>query len=137
MASPIKDKRSIDGEGELFADTKSPQASQESLHLRGNRRWAGIESQPEYSSISPERLANEVKSIYTDLVTTEAKCIQVDLQRASHPDEPNDSEHWLSDFSLHRSLIQNHYDFLMATQHLLATSAMLELANRYSIPARM
>lgn len=87
-----KSKTSLQVYREEFADPNSTLIPQDSLHLRGKRRWAGIDLQPEFSPISQEQLATEVKGIYAGLVMVEAKCINIDSQKASHPDEPIDAD---------------------------------------------
>jgi len=109
---------------------------QHSLHLPGKSRWA-IELQPEFSPISQEQLAAEVKGIYAGLVMVEAKCINIDTQKASHPEERLSTEQWQALVALHRTLLYEHHDFLMATQHPSANPALLGLATKYSMPARM
>jgi hypothetical protein len=109
---------------------------QHSLHLLGKSRWA-IEMQPEFSPISQEQLAAEVKGIYAGLVMVEAKCINIDTQKASHPEEKLSAEQWQALVALHRTLLYEHHDFLMATQHPSANPALLGLATKYSMPARM
>ena len=109
---------------------------QHSLHLLGKSRWA-IELQPEFSPISQEQLAAEVKGIYAGLVMVEAKCINIDSQKASHPEERLSTEQWQALVALHRTLLYEHHDFLMATQHPSANPALLGLATKYSMPARM
>ena len=110
--------------------------SQHALHLLGKSRWA-IEMQPEFSPISQEQLAAEVKGIYAGLVMVEAKCINIDTQKASHPEEKLSAEQWQALVALHRTLLYEHHDFLMATQHPSANPALLGLATKYSMPARM
>ena len=110
--------------------------SQHALHLLGKSRWA-IEMQPEFSPISQEQLAAEVKGIYAGLVMVEAKCINIDTQKASHPEEKLSTEQWQALVTLHRTLLYEHHDFLMATQHPSANPALLGLATKYSMPARM
>ena len=46
-------------------------------------------------------------------------------------------EQWQALIALHRTLLYEHHDFLMATQHPLATPALRNLAQKYSMPARM
>jgi hypothetical protein len=53
---------------------------------RSEQRWTGITMQPEFSPISQEQLASEVKGIYAGLVMVEPKFIEID--KAS---QPNDS----------------------------------------------
>jgi hypothetical protein len=109
---------------------------QHSLNPLGPRRWA-IALQPEFSPISQEQLAAEVKGIYAGLVMVEAKCINIDSQKASHPEERLSTEQWQALVALHRTLLYEHHDFLMATQHPSANPALLGLATKYSMPARM
>jgi hypothetical protein len=109
---------------------------QHSLHPLGQRRWA-IALQPEFSPISQEQLAAEVKGIYAGLVMVEAKCINIDSQKASHLEERLSTEQWQALVALHRTLLYEHHDFLMATQHPSANPALLGLATKYSMPARM
>jgi hypothetical protein len=109
---------------------------QHSLHLLGRSRWA-IEMQPEVLPISQGQLAAQVKGIYAGLVMVEAKCINIDTQKASHPEEKLSTEQWQDLVALHRTLLYEHHDFLMATQHPSANPALLGLATKYSMPARM
>jgi hypothetical protein len=109
---------------------------QHSLHPLGQRRWA-IALQPEFSPISQEQLAAEVKGIYAGLVMVEAMCIKIDSQKASHLEERLSTEQWQALAALHRTLLYEHHDFLMATQHPSANPALLGLATKYSMPARM
>ena len=67
----------------------------------------------------------------------EAKCINIDSQKASHPEERLSTEQWQALVALHRTLLYEHHDFLMATQHPSANPALLGLATKYSMPARM
>jgi hypothetical protein len=119
-----------------IAHADSQLIPQHSLHLLGKSRWA-IELQPEFSPISQEQLAAEVKGIYAGLVMVEAKCINIDSQKASHPEERLSTEQWQALVALHRTLLYEHHDFLMATQHPSANPALLGLATKYSMPARM
>jgi hypothetical protein len=120
-----------------FVDPDSQMISQDSLHLRGKQRWSGIALQPEFSPISQEQLAAEVKGIYAGLVMVEAKCMNIDAQKASQPNDELSTEQWQALVALHRTLLYEHHDFLMATQHPSANPALLGLATKYSMPARM
>ncbi|KAM3416517.1 hypothetical protein BST61_g8107 [Cercospora zeina] len=93
--------------------------------------------QPNSSHISTEQLAAEVKGIYAGLVMVEAKCINIDVAQAADPRSPLGAEQWQALIALHRTLLYEHHDFLMATQHPSATPALRSLAIRYSMPARM
>jgi hypothetical protein len=129
--------RSDSGYQDGFADPNSQLIPQHSLHLSGKQRWAGITLQPEFSPISQEQLAADVKGIYAGLVMVEAKCINIDAQKASHPHEELSTEQWQALVALHRTLLFEHHDFLMATQHPSANPASIGLAQKYSMPARM
>lgn len=67
----------------------------------------------------------------------EAKCINIDTQKASHPEERLSTEQWQALAALHRTLLYEHHDFLMATQHPSANPTLLGLATKYSMPGRM
>jgi len=61
----------------------------------------------------------------------EAKCIHVD--NAGEPAE----DHWGDLIALHRSLLYEHYDFFLASQHPSASPALRRLATKYAMPSRM
>ncbi|KAL2062098.1 hypothetical protein VTL71DRAFT_6364 [Oculimacula yallundae] len=99
--------------------------------------------QPETRPISQEQLVAEVKGIYAGLVMVEAKCIEVDNKQAtlaqadptSHPKLNN--EQWQALIALHRTLLHEHHDFFLASQHPSASPALRRLAAKYAMPARM
>lgn len=93
--------------------------------------------QPECSPVSQAQLAAEVKGIYAGLVMVEAKCINIDSQKAADPKEHLGAAQWQALIALHRTLLYEHHDFLMATQHPSANPALRELAMKYHMPARM
>jgi len=98
---------------------------------------------PDSRPISQEQLASEVKSIYAGLTMVETKCIHVDraqaaaLQDSSNPSPKLASDHWQALLALHRTLLHEHHDFFLASQHPSASKALRRLARKYSIPARM
>jgi hypothetical protein len=110
---------------------------QDPLYQIDKRRFPGITLQPEFSPISQEQLAAEVKGIYAGLVMVEAKCITIDAQKACLPHDELSTEQWQALVALHRTLLYEHHDFLMATQHPSANPALRRLATKYSMPARM
>ena len=99
--------------------------------------------QPETRPISQEQLVAEVKGIYAGLVMVEAKCIEVDNKQAAlaqanlgrHPKLNN--EQWQALIALHRTLLHEHHDFFLASQHPSASPALRRLASKYAMPARM
>jgi hypothetical protein len=110
---------------------------------RYDPRYLGLLLQPDSRAISQEQLASEVKSIYAGLTMVETKCIHVDRAQAaagSDSSDPNHrlaSDHWQALIALHRTLLHEHHDFFLASQHPSASPLLRELAARYSMPARM
>lgn len=93
--------------------------------------------QPESRPISQEQLASEVKSIYAGLTMVETKCITVDKAQAATPGKRLAPEHWQALIALHRTLLHEHHDFFLASQHPSASPALRRLAGKYTMPARM
>ncbi|KAF2085281.1 hypothetical protein K490DRAFT_1643, partial [Saccharata proteae CBS 121410] len=98
--------------------------------------------QPDSRPISQEQLAAEVKSIYAGLTMVETKCIHVDKAQASAVQDPKQNprlqaDHWQALIALHRTLLHEHHDFFLASQHPSASPALRRLAAKYSMPARM
>jgi hypothetical protein len=120
------------------------QTSQQSVV--GSKNDEGIPElllQPEPHPISLEQLVTEVKAIYANLFMVEAKCIEVDekqLQNAQDKD-PNKTkltgEQWQALITLHKTLLHQHHDFFLASQHPSASVALSRLGAKYSMPARM
>jgi hypothetical protein len=108
---------------------------------RCDSRYPGLLLQPDSRPISQEQLASEVKSIYAGLTMVETKCIHVDrAQAAATQDDPNHklaSDHWQALIALHRTLLHEHHDFFLASQHPSASPALRRLAAKYSMPARI
>ncbi|KAF2093410.1 hypothetical protein NA57DRAFT_13901, partial [Rhizodiscina lignyota] len=95
--------------------------------------------QPESKDLSQEQLAAEVKSIYTGLTMVETKCIHIDKAQQATPRSESKitDEHWQAMIALHRTLLHEHHDFFLASQHPVASPALKRLALKYSMPARM
>ncbi|RFU26395.1 hypothetical protein B7463_g9949, partial [Scytalidium lignicola] len=99
--------------------------------------------QPETRPISQDQLVAEVKGIYAGLVMVEAKCIEVDgkqaaLSKPDHRTQPKlNNEQWQALIALHRTLLHEHHDFFLASQHPSASPALRGLASKYAMPARM
>lgn len=100
--------------------------------------------QPETRPISQEQLVAEVKGIYAGLVMVEAKCIEVDTKQATVAQAADPStqpklnnEQWQALIALHRTLLHEHHDFFLASQHPSASPALRKLAAKYAMPARM
>ena len=103
-------------------------------------RDSGLIMQPESREISQEQLATEVKSIYNGIAVIESKCRHVDQvqSNAIKAGLPCDlkPEHWQALIGVHRSLLHEHHDFFLASQHPSASPAIKRLAEKYSMPAR-
>jgi hypothetical protein len=100
--------------------------------------------QPETRPISHDQLVVEVKGIYAGLVMLEAKCIDVDEKQTVAAQEKDPSkqskltpEQWQALIALHKTLLHEHHDFFLASQHPSASPALSRLAAKYSMPARM
>jgi hypothetical protein len=109
---------------------------------RCDPRYPALLLQPDSRSISQEQLASEVKSIYAGLTMVETKCIHVDRAQAAAAQDnadPNNklaSDHWQALITLHRTLLHEHHDFFLASQHPSGPE-LHDLAAKYSMPARM
>ncbi|KAI7287274.1 hypothetical protein KC345_g609 [Hortaea werneckii] len=102
-----------------------------------DRQSSGPLPQPEALPISQDQLAAEVKGIYAGLIMVESKCINIDAAQAAESPTKLAREQWQALVALHRTLLYEHYDFLMATQHPFATDELKSLPARYCMPARM
>ncbi|KAF2184625.1 hypothetical protein K469DRAFT_578962, partial [Zopfia rhizophila CBS 207.26] len=99
-------------------------------------RYPGLLLQPDSRPISQEQLASEVKSIYAGLTMVETKCIHVDRPQASQAqDSAVADSNWQALIAFHRTLLHEHHDFFLASQHPSASSALRCLASKFSMPA--
>ncbi|KAF4475379.1 Telomerase-binding protein EST1A [Colletotrichum fructicola Nara gc5] len=89
--------------------------------------------------ISQEQLVAEGKGIYAGLVMVESKCIEVDnAQGSTTESSPKlNNEQWQALIALHRTLLHEHHDFFLASQHPSASPALRRLASKYAMPARL
>lgn len=97
---------------------------------------SGIFLQPETHPITEEQLVNEVRAIYAGLVMVEKKCIEIVKQQNENPGELTVLQ-WQALTALHRTLLHEHFDFFLASNHPAASDALKGLAKAYSMPARM
>lgn len=93
--------------------------------------------QPETRPISQEQLVAEVKGIYAGLLMAESKCIDVDSSQSAQTRPKLNDEQWQALIALHRTLLHEHHDFFLASQHPSASPALRRLASKYAMPARM
>ena len=87
-------------------------------------------------AITEEQLANELRRIHARLVMLEKKCIEIDRQQEQSNTELSQAQ-WQSLVSLHRTLLYEHHDFLLASQHPSASPILKALPEKHAVPARM
>ena len=66
----------------------------------------------------------------------EKKCVEIDQQQASTANKLSD-EQWQALIALHHTLLHEHHDFFLASQHPSSSPALRRLAVKYAMPARM
>ena len=100
--------------------------------------------QPETRPISHDQLVVEVKGIYAGLTLVETKCKEVDEKQSKAAQETDPSrqtkltdEQWQALIHLHKTLLHEHHDFFLASQHPSATPALSRLAAQHAMPGRM
>ena len=110
------------------------------LGFSGPSKWK-IPLQPDLPSPLEEQLVKEARGIYAGLVMVERKCIAIDQQQIKkHEDgEPAQlkKKQWQALVAMHRTLLQEHYDFFLATLCPSASSSLRYLPQKYAMPARM
>lgn len=114
-----------------------PPPPQHAATKRSSRHKYAMILQPDSTRISEEQLAAEIKGIYEGVVTVEIKCMDIDAALARDTKSHLGVEQWQALIALHRTLLYEHHDFLMATQHPSASDSLKTLATKYSMPARM
>ena len=100
-------------------------------------RINGHVRQLEYNPISQDQLAAEVRNIHARLVELETQCRVVDAALKANPHFQLAPVQWQTLVELHRALMHEHYDFLMASQHPSAAPALLILAKTHNTPSRL
>jgi len=83
------------------------------------------------------QLVAEVKGIYAGLVMVESKCIEVDEAQKTRNNTKLNNEQWQALIALHRTLLHEHHDFFLASQHPTASSSLRRLGAKYYMPGRM
>ena len=66
----------------------------------------------------------------------EKKCMEIDAQQAATTNKLT-NEQWQALIALHRTLLHEHHDFFLASQHPSSSPALKRLATKYAMPARM
>ncbi|KAJ4160336.1 hypothetical protein NW754_003461 [Fusarium falciforme] len=67
----------------------------------------------------------------------ETKCIEVDNEQSSNTKSKLNNDQWQALIALHRTLLHEHHDFFLASQHPSASPALRRLASKYAMPARL
>lgn len=89
---------------------------------------------PDTRPIRQEQLVNEVKGIYAGLVMVEKKCMEICQNQAGNK---LSNEQWQALIALHRTLLHEHHDFFLASQHPTASRGLRRLPMQYAMPAHM
>lgn len=92
--------------------------------------------QPDTKPMTQQQLINEVKGIYAGLVMVEKKAVEITQARSKAANKLSNDQ-WQSLIALHRTLLHEHHDFFLASQHPTASPALRRLAKKYAMPARM
>jgi hypothetical protein len=88
-------------------------------------------------------LLAEVEGIFAGLKMVKAKCIEVDkklalyIQNRARAKSKLNNKQWQALITLYRTLLYEHHNFLLASQHPSATLELRELVLEYNIPARL
>ena len=140
MRTPDRDRQHFSPESR--DDSASPQSRHRSTWTPSSHQGEVDEGdvslfrQPKTREITHDQLVNEVKGIYAGLVMVEKKCVEIDLQQ-SQSNTKLSAEQWQALTALHRTLLHEHHDFFLASQHPTASDALRKLATKYAMPARM
>ena len=88
-----------------------------------------------------EKIAFEIKEIYSGLVLVEAKCIENDDRQLRAAQErtrtPLSLEQYSALIALHKTLLNECYDLLLLAQHPNGSPKVSKLPQKYKIPNRM
>ncbi|CAL5872008.1 uncharacterized protein PFLUO_LOCUS6265 [Penicillium psychrofluorescens] len=134
-AAALEDVNSQD-ESAPFENTKQAIQKDQGVVDAGTNTPFEMFRQPEINSITDEQLIGEVRQIYTGLVAVEKKCIELDKQVLESKTVLT-SQQWQAMIAVHRSLLYEHHDFFLASQHPSASPVVKRLAEKYAMPARM
>jgi len=95
--------------------------------------------QPEPCIMSPQQLMSEVLGIYAAIETVERKCIAIDQgQMGNAAKRIKLSDHnWQALTAVHRTLLYEHYDFLIASQQPTAPDEVKRMATEKQMPLRL
>ncbi|KAL4916829.1 hypothetical protein BDW62DRAFT_211653 [Aspergillus aurantiobrunneus] len=83
-----------------------------------------------------EQLINDIRGIYAGLVMVEKKCMEY-VKEQSQSETKLSQQHWQVLIGIHRTLLQEHHDFFLASQHPAGNPVLKRLAEKYAMPARL
>lgn len=109
------------------------QASRRGSHGHDPRDFfdpASSIKEPETHSASQEQLVTEVKVIYTGLAMVESRCTEVGENQKEPAKKLLDDDQWQALIALHRTLLHEHHDFFLASQHPSDVPALKRLAQK-------
>ncbi|KAL2839919.1 hypothetical protein BJY01DRAFT_23733 [Aspergillus pseudoustus] len=89
-----------------------------------------------YEVDGEEQLTNNVRGIYAGIVMVEERCREY-IKIQSQPGKELSPQHWQQLIAVHRTLLQEHHDFLLATQNPVGHPGLKSSAQKYSMPARL
>ncbi|KAL2868203.1 uncharacterized protein BJX67DRAFT_63674 [Aspergillus lucknowensis] len=92
--------------------------------------------QPETEPPTEEQLTNNVRGIYAGILMVEERCMEY-IKIQSQSKKELSPQHWQQLIAVHRTLLQEHHDFLLATQNPVGDTILKGLAQKYSMPARL
>ncbi|KAJ5759888.1 DNA/RNA-binding domain E.t1.c1-type [Penicillium odoratum] len=141
---PLGSSNELSGQSMQFRDVSTPsndiEMSDPALDLTSpiidRHEYQGMFRQVETNPITQDQLINEVRQIYAGLAMVEKKCIDIDKQQTELKGDLSESQ-WQALISLHRTLLYEHHDFFLASQHPTASLVLKRLAEKYAMPARM
>ncbi|KAL2818440.1 hypothetical protein BDW59DRAFT_128461 [Aspergillus cavernicola] len=81
-------------------------------------------------------LINEIRGIYAGLVMVETKCMEYIKERSDSKTELS-KQQWQKLIGIHRTLLQEHHDFFLASQHPAGNPVLKRLAAKHAMPARL
>lgn len=124
-------------ESQPSARPRPAPSQDELLDVSDDPNEAGYVPQLKTRPIDHLQLVAEVKGIYAGLVMVESKCIEVDNAQNTQKDAKLNNEQWQALIALHRTLLHEHHDFFLASQHPTASSSLRRLGAKYYMPGRM
>ncbi|KAL2813259.1 hypothetical protein BJX63DRAFT_432074 [Aspergillus granulosus] len=83
-----------------------------------------------------EQLTNNVRGIYAGILMVEERCMEY-IKIQSQSRKELSPQHWQQLIAVHRTLLQEHHDFLLASQNPAGDPFLKGLAQKYSMPARL